>query len=76
MQYKVVPFTANITRNDSSVTVANQVQLIVDKYLADGWEYQRMESIETAVAPTSGCFGLGAQAGYLTSYQILIFKKN
>lgn len=75
MQYIVVPFTATITRTDSSTTVANQVQAIIDQKVGEGWDYVRMESVETSVAPSSGCFGIGAQPGFTTSFQILIFKK-
>jgi len=75
MQYIVVPFTANITRNDNSTTVANQVQSIIDQKVSEGWDYVRMESVETSVASTSGCFGFGAQPGFTTSFQILIFRK-
>lgn len=75
MQYKVVPFTAKITRNDNSITVAKQVQSMIDAHTDDNWEYQCMESVETSVAPTSGCFGLGGQPGFTTSLQMLIFRK-
>lgn len=75
MEYKVVPFTAKITRNDSSMTVAQQVQAIIDHNVAEGWEYMRMESVATSVAPTNGCFGFGGQPGFSTSFQILIFRR-
>lgn len=75
MEYLVVPFTANIKRSDNSVTVAGQVQAMIDHHVQKGWEYVRLESIETAVSPTSGCFGFGAQPGYLTSYQMLVFRR-
>lgn len=76
MQYKVVPFTANVSRKDNSSAVANQVQLMIDQYLSDGWEYQRMETVETFVAGSNGCFGFGAQPGYTTGIQMLIFKRD
>jgi len=75
MEFKAVPFTANITRHDSSGTVANQVQKIIDAYVGQGWEYMQMESVETSVAPTNGCFGFGGKPGFTTSFQILIFKR-
>jgi hypothetical protein len=75
MQYKVVPFTANVTRNENSSAVASQLQGIIENHLSEGWEYQRMESVETFVAPTSGCFGFGAQSGYSTAVQMLVFKR-
>ena len=75
MQYKVVPFKANVNRNNNTGTVASQLQSIIDQHLLQDWEYQRMESVGTAVAPTGGCFGIGAQPGFSTAIQVLIFRK-
>ncbi len=76
MKFKAVPFTAKIKRNHTSSTVAVQVQAIIDQYTVEGWEYLRMESVVTSVAGTDGCFGIGAEPRFTTSYQILIFRKN
>jgi hypothetical protein len=75
MQFKVVPFTAQITRNDTSTTVADQMQTIIDSANANGWTYLRMDSVQTSVAGTSGCFGIGAEPGFTTTYNVLIFSK-
>jgi hypothetical protein len=76
MEYKVIPFTANVSRNDNAGAVATQVQSIIDKYLANGWDYQRLETVETFVEPVNGCFGLGAKPGYTLGIQMLIFKRD
>ena len=75
MEFKVVPFTAQITRSDSSKTVAAQIQPVIDSYVASGWEYQRMETVQTWVAGAGGCFGIGAQPGFNTVFNVLVFKK-
>ncbi len=75
MEFKVVPFTAQITRTDSATTVAAQIQPIINAHLSSGWEYQRMETVQTWVAGTSGCFGFGAQPGFTTVFNVLIFRK-
>lgn len=75
MIFKVVPFTAQITRNDTATTVANQMQSIIDSYVSQGWTYQRMDSVQTSVAGTAGCFGFGAQPGFITTYNVLVFTK-
>lgn len=75
MKFKVVPFTAHITRADSATTVANQIQPLIDDHIASGWEYLRMETVQTWVAGTNGCFGIGAQPGFNTVFNVLIFKK-
>jgi hypothetical protein len=73
--YKVVPFTAQITRNDTTSTVASQMQIIIDDHVADGWEYLQTDSVPTSVAGTNGCFGLGAQPAFSTTYNVMVFKK-
>ena len=75
MEYKVVPFTAQITRKDTSVTVGKQMQEIIDTNVNEGWEYLRMDSVQTHITAEQGCFGFGAQPGYMTSFNVLIFKK-
>ena len=75
MEFRVVPFTAHISRNDTSTTVANQMQTIIDGNVSQGWEYVRMDSVQTSVAATTGCFGLGAQPGFTTTYNVLVFRK-
>ena len=75
MEFKVVPFTAQITRNDTSTTVAEQMQSIIDANGRNGWDYLRMDSVQTSIAATNGCFGLGAQPGFTTTYNVLVFKK-
>lgn len=76
MVYKTVNFTATITRNDSSTTVAAQLQSIIDSQASHGWEYVRIETIETNVASDSGCFGIGAEPGFSTYFPVIIFQKH
>lgn len=75
MEFKVVPFTAQITRNDTSSTVAKQMQIIIDDHTISGWEYVRMDSVETAIAADQGCFGIGAKPAFVTTYSVLVFRK-
>jgi hypothetical protein len=75
MEFKVVPFTAQITRNDTSTTVAQQMQTMIDSNLSQGWEYIRMDSVQTSIAADKGCFGSGAAPGYVTTFNVLVFKK-
>ncbi|WP_343692084.1 hypothetical protein [Chitinophaga sp.] len=75
MEFKVVPFMAQITRNDTSSTVAKQMQIIIDNYANQGWEYTRMDSVETHIAADQGCFGVGAKPSFVTTYTVLVFKK-
>ena len=75
MTYKVVPFTALIQREDTSTVVAKQMQSIIDEFVSGGWEYLRMDTVQTTVAGTSGCFGFGAQPAVSTVYTVLVFKR-
>jgi len=75
MEIKVVPFNATIGQSGTTADIAMQLQLLVDQYSQEGWEYMRLESVETFVAPSSGCFGIGAQPGYNKVFNMAIFKK-
>lgn len=75
MQFKIVPFTAQITKDDTSATVATQMQSIIDSTVSQGWEYLRMDSVQTNVAGSNGCFGIGAQPGFTTTFNVLVFRK-
>jgi len=55
--------------------VAQQMQTIIDTTVAEGWEYQRMDTVETTIVGTNGCFGMGAQPAIITSYSVLVFKR-
>jgi hypothetical protein len=75
MQYKVIPFTANISRNSNASVVASQLEATVQEQAVSGWQYMQMESVETHVDGTKGCFGFGAQPGIVTTIKVLVFSK-
>lgn len=75
MEFLVVPFVAQITQKDTTNHVALQLQRVINEHSAKGWEYVRMESVETLVEGTNGCFGIGAKPSYTTACTMLVFKK-
>lgn len=75
MNYKVVPFLAQITRKDTTTTVAEQLQSVINNYSDQGWEYVRLEVVETRIAPDAGCFGFGAKPEFTTVFRMIVFRK-
>jgi hypothetical protein len=75
MEFKVVPFMAQITRSDTSARVARQMQAIIDDSTTQGWEYMRTDSVQTTINADRGCFGIGARPAFITTYTVLVFKK-
>ena len=75
MEYKVTPFVANVQSQEGATTASAQLESTINGYANEGWEFIRMESVETFIAGTSGCFGIGAQPGGMTSYSMLVFKR-
>lgn len=75
MEYKVVPFNANLSQDDAAHVAVNQLQSLIDVELSDGYEFVSLGNIETSVAPTSGCLGIGAKPGYNTSVAVAVFKR-
>lgn len=73
MKFKVVPFMAVIKTSDTSAAVAAQMQSIIDSHSLEGWEYVRMDTVETVVKD-GGCFGIGGKST-ITSYNVLVFNK-
>ena len=62
MQYKVVPFNAAISLKEGANEAASQLEELIGRVIADGWDYVRLETIPTYVAGDAGCFGFGATA--------------
>ncbi len=75
MEYKVVPFNANLTQKQNASVAVNQLQTLIDNEMMGGYEFVSMGSIDTVVEPTDGCFGIGAKPGYTASVAVVIFKK-
>lgn len=76
MHYKVIPFRATVQQSDNFTTVANQLEEAIKRMEADGWQYMQMESVETVVAGSKGCFGLNQQPAVTTSIKVLVFCRN
>ena len=75
MDYKVKPFIAKISGSGNASDVANQVQTFINQETADGWEFVSCGNIDTEIAGSSGCFGIGAKPSSSTSIMVLVFKK-
>ncbi len=75
MEYKVVPFNANLQQKDTANAAAAQLQSLIDQYNAEGYELVSLGSIDTYVEGSNGCLGIGAKPGYNTSVEVVVFKK-
>jgi hypothetical protein len=75
MTYKVVPFTAVIASNANASAAAAQLETLIQSYTSDGWDYVRLESVDTFVAGTNGCFGFGATPARNISIAMAVFRK-
>jgi hypothetical protein len=75
MTYKVVPFTASIGSDASASAAASQLETLIQTFASDGWEYIRLEHVDTFVAGNNGCFGIGATASRNISIAMAVFRK-
>jgi len=79
MNYRVVPFVPSLDhKNPSGDHAADQLSTIITMHSEKGWEYVRLERVESWVAPDTGCFGLGlgGKPGYHTSRQVIVFRRS
>lgn len=75
MEYKVVSITPVQKDKETAAHVAQEFENTIKKYHAEGWEYVRVEKLQTWVNPTGGCFGIGETAGYYSVKHMIVFKK-
>jgi hypothetical protein len=75
MQYIVVPFVASVQNNQGANAVAEQLQNLITQYSQEGYEYLRLEQVDTFVRGSSGCFGMGGSPSYTTSHSVAVFYK-
>lgn len=75
MQYKVVSFVANLSAKEGSNAAAVQLQLLCNEQAMQGWEFIGLESVDTFIAGSNGCFGFGATPAVRTSFSMAVFKK-
>lgn len=71
--YKVVPYVAQITTNQTSRAVAESVEKIINDFASKGWQFESIEKIETNVSDP-GCFGFGAK-NQTSFVQLIVFCK-
>jgi hypothetical protein len=75
MSYKVKPFIARVSSQGSSTDVASQVESFINQETSDGWEFVSCGNIDTQIAGSNGCFGIGAKPASSSSTMVLVFKK-
>jgi hypothetical protein len=75
MQYRVLPFVANVSASGGASEVAQLLQGLCQQQAADGFEFFGLESVETVIAGSNGCFGFGSKPSVLTSYSVAVFRK-
>ena len=73
--YKVVPFVASVGTNEGSQQAATQLEDLIRGFTNSGWEYVRLENVETYIAGNAGCLGLGATPSRLVSYSMAVFRQ-
>jgi hypothetical protein len=75
MTYKVVPFSAAITNAQDTSHLVLQVQSIIDREAAAGWEYINVTQLQTFKAGSKGCFGLGATPPIAITTEFIVFRQ-
>ena len=71
--YKVVPYVANITTKDTTTTVAQKLESVINDFASQGWLFESVEKFETSVKDP-GCFGLN-EKNTTNFFQLVVFSK-
>lgn len=75
MEYRVIPFRADIMITDTTGKAAQQLADLINEQAAAGWTYHGLESLSTkvttpAIPGSSGCLGIGATPGVPASTEL------
>ncbi len=71
----VIPFVASVGKDAGADAAAVQLTNLIEEWSKSGWEYVRLESVETVIEGEKGCFGFGATPPTVTSYSMVVFKR-
>ncbi|CAN5686648.1 hypothetical protein BH11ARM2_BH11ARM2_09780 [soil metagenome] len=71
-KYTVVPFLAAIKVGQGSDVVAQQLNVLINQYAAQEWDYQGLEAV-TTIVNNPGCMGCGA-SNQQTVYYVAVFR--
>lgn len=74
-KYKTVPFIGKLQEGENPAKVSAQIDAVIAKECADGWEFYQLAATNIEVAP--GCMAafLGGKAAYV-HFDQLIFRKS
>jgi len=85
MEYKVMPFHADIMKGEGAGRAAKQLEQLINSNAKEGWTYVGLETLVTfvttpAVPGKSGCLGFGSTPGIphkteRTEVYIAVFSK-
>ena len=80
-EFSVLPFVANVANNQGSAEAAAQLESAINSAAQEGWEYMRLETVETYIAGTpssSGCLGFGetpATPGSIDHFKMIVVRR-
>lgn len=85
MDYKVIPFHADLMVGEAHSKAAQQLSDLINENAKEGWKYFGLESLATTVTKpatpgSKGCFGIGAEPGTpsetrVTQVYVAVFSK-
>lgn len=73
MEFKVIPFHPTVTDTGGASQAAQELQIILNNQLSEGWRFKCLESMTTNVKPT-GCAGFN-QKETVTRIQLIVFER-
>ena len=74
-EFRVLPFVANITQQQGSAEAASQLQQVISQYSGQGWEFVRLETVETFINGDSGCLGFGSTDSRWERYKVIVIRR-
>ncbi len=79
MEYRVIPFVAQLLDNQGPETAAGQLQTLINEQAAQGWKFLGLNNTEIIITTPGkkGCFGIGGtpESSRVTRFDMAVFEK-
>lgn len=77
MEYRVVPFSADVSSHQGGSDAASNLQSLINSETSGDWEFVDFEQVQSYKAGSSGCFGtdIGATEPETFTVTMVIFRR-
>jgi aspartate-semialdehyde dehydrogenase len=75
MEFRVVPFVAAVQHDQGPKEAAKTLEELIRIWGESGWEYVRVESVDTRIGEKEGFLGCGDKPATYGKLNVVVFRR-